>query len=196
MPITSPSSFLFVPGETRFQITYHIPYDGSLKLAPRPVMTTDTIAIMMPKSMTFKSGASSPYAPVTEEMTAQTYVARNVSGSSALEFTVSGTGQMPRDSQEGPQTGGEGATGQPVAGNTATAPANRPGGGLGNPIDPEGNNDPWAKYKWWILGGLGLAMAAGAGVMLREQRLLTRSGRRSSSLSSSHIRWSTAKPQG
>jgi hypothetical protein len=38
---------------------------------------------------------------------------------------------------------------------------------LGNPIDPEGTNDPWAKYKWWILGGLGLAMAAGAGVMLK-----------------------------
>ncbi len=40
--------------------------------------------------------------------------------------------------------------------------------GLGTPIDPEGTNDPWAKYKWWILGGLGLAMAAGAGVMLKN----------------------------
>jgi hypothetical protein len=38
---------------------------------------------------------------------------------------------------------------------------------LGNPIDPSGNDDPWAKYKWWILGGLGLAMAAGAGIMLK-----------------------------
>jgi hypothetical protein len=38
---------------------------------------------------------------------------------------------------------------------------------LGVPLDPEGNNDPWAKYKWWILGGLGLAMAVGAGTMLK-----------------------------
>jgi hypothetical protein len=38
---------------------------------------------------------------------------------------------------------------------------------LGVPLDPEGNNDPWAKYKWWILGGLGLAMAVGAGIMLK-----------------------------
>ena len=38
---------------------------------------------------------------------------------------------------------------------------------MGTPLDPEGANDPWAKYKWWILGGLGLAMAAGAGVMLK-----------------------------
>jgi hypothetical protein len=39
---------------------------------------------------------------------------------------------------------------------------------LGTPLDPEGNNDPWAKYKWWILGGLGLAMAVGAGIMLKN----------------------------
>jgi hypothetical protein len=39
---------------------------------------------------------------------------------------------------------------------------------LGKPLDPEGTNDPWAKYKWWILGGLGLAMAVGAGVMLKN----------------------------
>jgi hypothetical protein len=38
---------------------------------------------------------------------------------------------------------------------------------LGTPLDPEGTNDPWAKYKWWILGGLGLAMAVGAGMMLK-----------------------------
>jgi hypothetical protein len=39
---------------------------------------------------------------------------------------------------------------------------------LGVPLDPEGTNDPWAKYKWWILGGLGLAMAVGAGIMLKN----------------------------
>ena len=39
---------------------------------------------------------------------------------------------------------------------------------MGTPLDPEGTNDPWAKYKWWILGGLGLAMAVGAGIMLKN----------------------------
>jgi hypothetical protein len=115
MPLGDPNHYAFVfpirPKETRFQITYHIPYDGSLKLGPRPVLNTDTIAIMMPKSMTFKAGASAPYSPVTEELSAQTYVARNVSPSSPLEFTVSGTGQLPRDSQAGaaggPTTAGD-----------------------------------------------------------------------------------------
>jgi hypothetical protein len=39
---------------------------------------------------------------------------------------------------------------------------------LGTPIDPEGENDPWAKYKWWVLGLLGLGLAGGAGVMLKN----------------------------
>jgi hypothetical protein len=174
MPLGDPNHYTFVfpirPGETRFQITYHLPYNGSLKLTPRPVMVTDTIAIMMPKSMKFTAGASSPYSPVTEELTAQTYVARSVSSSQALEFTISGTGQLPRDSQAaGGQSAASDGGQQPAAAAGSAATDTRPGGGLGNPIDPEGTNDPWAKYKWWILGGLGLAMAAGAGIMLRNQ---------------------------
>ncbi|MDE1175108.1 MAG: carboxypeptidase regulatory-like domain-containing protein [Edaphobacter sp.] len=179
MPLGDPNHYAFVfpirPGETRFQITYHIPYSGSINLGPKPSLATDTVAIMMPKSMTFKAGASSPYSPVTEEMSAQTFVARNVSSSSPLAFTISGAGQLPRDSQAaaGPG-GGPGQTDQSAAGTQPSASTGsaatdtRPGGGLGTPIDPEGNNDPWAKYKWWILGGLGLAMAAGAGVLLKS----------------------------
>jgi hypothetical protein len=127
----------------------------------------------MPKSMTFKPGPSAPYTPVTEETTAQTYVARSVQPSQALDFTVSGTGQMPRDA------GAAAAAGEPATAD-ASAPAGaggaagsaasdtRPGGGLGVPLDPEGTNDPWAKYKWWILGGLGLVMAVGAGILLKN----------------------------
>ena len=68
-------------------------------------MPTDTIAVMMPKSMTFKAGPSAPYSPVTEETTAQTYVARSVAPSEPLDFTVSGTGQMPRDTEAAATTG-------------------------------------------------------------------------------------------
>jgi hypothetical protein len=177
-----PNHFAFIfpirPGETRFQITYRLPYSGSLKFAPKPTMVTDTVAVMMPKSMSFQAGPSAPYAPVTEDTTAQTFVARNVSPSQPLEFTVSGSGQLPRDNAaatagEGGAAGGQ----QPQAGgNTSAAADTRPGGGLGTPLDPEGTNDPWAKYKWWILGGLGLAMAAGAGVMLKNNSGQTPSG--------------------
>jgi hypothetical protein len=135
------------------------------------MMPTDTVAIMMPKSMTFKPGPSAPYTAVTEETTAQTYVARNAEPSQPLDFTVSGTGQMPRDTAAAAAGGGatSDASARAGAGGGVSSAAGdtRPGGGLGVPLDPEGTNDPWAKYKWWILGGLGLAMAVGAGMMLK-----------------------------
>jgi len=161
VPLGEPNHYAFIfpirPGETRFQITYKLPYSGSLKFSPRVMMPTDTIAVMMPKSMTFKPGPSAPYTPVTEETTAQTYVARSVAPSQTLDFTVSGTGQMPRDTGAAAAAGEGGpaadASAQAGAGGAAGTAASdtRPGGGLGTPLDPEGTNDPWAKYKWWIL---------------------------------------------
>jgi hypothetical protein len=175
VPLGDPNHYAFIfpirPGETRFQVSYRLPYSGSFKFAPRVAMATDTIAIMMPKSMTFTAGPSASYTPVTEETTAQTYVVRNAEPSQPLDFTVSGTGQMPRDA--GAAAGGAAtadASAPAGAGGGAVSAANdtRPGGGLGVPLDPEGTNDPWSKYKWWILGGLGLAMAVGAGIMLKN----------------------------
>ena len=169
----APNHYAFIfpvrPGETRFQITYKLAYSGSFKFTPRPTMATDTVAIMMPKSMKFAAGQATSYAPVTEDTTAQTYVARSVVPSQPMEFTVSGEGQLPRDTAAGATgTGDPAATAAPGTAATATAATDtRPGGGLGTPIDPEGTNDPWAKYKWWILGGLGLILAAGAGLMLK-----------------------------
>jgi len=171
-PLSEPNHYTFLfpirPGETRFQISYRLPYDGSLKFAPRVMMPTDTVAIMMPKAMTFKAGPSTGYTPVTEETTAQTYVARSVQPSQPLDFTVSGTGQMPRD-ENAAATQGAATQGDAAARASSAAQADtRPGGGLGVPLDPTGNDDPWAKYKWWILGGLGLVMAVGAGIMLKN----------------------------
>jgi hypothetical protein len=172
-PLGDPDHYTFVfpirPGETQFQISYRLPYDGSLKLSPKPSMTFDTVAIMMPKSMTFQAGPGASYTPVTEETSAQTYVARNVAPTQQIGFTVSGTGQLPRDNAAA--TAGSNGQPGPAAGQSAEGSAandTRPGGGLGNPLDPSGKDDPWSKYKWWIIGALGLAMAAGAGIMLKN----------------------------
>jgi hypothetical protein len=174
----SPNHFTFVfpirPGETRFQVSFHVPYTGSFTFSPKASMTTDTVAVMMPKSMTFKAGSGAAFTPVTEETTAQTFVSRNVAPSQALPFTVSGSGELPRDEASaaggsgGPQPGGGAAADAANAAGATAATDTRPGGGLGTPIDPTGDQDPWAKYKWWILGGLGLALAAGAGLMLKN----------------------------
>jgi len=64
----------------------------------------------------------------------RTYVARNVAPSQALDFTVSGIGQLPRDSQAAAAGGAAGtdASAQTGAGNTAAVDT-RPGGRTGQP---------------------------------------------------------------
>jgi hypothetical protein len=52
-------------------------------------------------------------------------------------------------------------SGAPDAGATDS----KPGGGIGAPI---GTPDPLSKYKWWILGGLALLLAAAAAFLLRK----------------------------
>jgi len=171
VPMGDPNHYTFIfplrPGETRFQVTYKLPYKDGFTFSPKPSIATDTIAVIMPKSMTFKAGQSAPYTSVTEETTAQTYVARNVSPSEPLSFTVSGTGQLPRDDNAPADQNAAQGSANGGGGPVTSANDTRPGIGLNNPIDPEGTNDPWAKYKWWIIAGLGLLLAAGAGVMLK-----------------------------
>lgn len=158
------------PGDTEFHLWYHVPYTGSFTFKPKPTMATTNLAIMMPKSMTFKAGAGTGYTTVTEDVggAAQAFVARNVVPSEPLEFTVSGTGELPRESAA--TQGGQGATGAPgPAGATDVDPSKdtRPGGGLGVPVDKDAERDPWTKYRWWIVGGLGLALAAAAGFVMK-----------------------------
>ncbi len=161
-------------GQTRFQIAYKVPYSGSFQFTPLATMATDNVVVMMPKAMKFDGGAS-PFSSVAEEVDAQTYVARSVPLGKTMSFTVSGTGQLPRatttpqDASQQDQGSGQPATGTPATGADANADpgantsSNRPGGGLGAPI---GSPDPLSKYKWWIVGGLALLLACGAGFLL------------------------------
>ncbi len=178
VPLAEKNHFTFLfpirPGETRFQITYRVPYTGKLALEPKLTMPTDTVAIMIPKSMTFAPVAGAPYSPVDDEVNAHTLVARSVAPNAPLGFTLTGTGQLPRDANAPTQAAGQSAEGAAQGAgqaqdNSQSATADtRPGGGLGNPLDESGNRDPWAKYKWWILSGIAVLLAAGAGVLLRK----------------------------
>jgi hypothetical protein len=114
-----------------------------------------------------------------------TFLATNATPGKPVDFTVSGTGSMPREAQGQPQgqpgQGGMGTTGMtgtdasaqggaPDAGGrpdqSGQPAANRPGGGLGN---PNGTPDPLNKYKGWILSGLGLALVIAAAFLLRAR---------------------------
>jgi hypothetical protein len=145
--------------DTLFQLSYTVPYSGGkFTFRPQVSLPTQSVGVLLPKSMTFTAGSGSVFQSVPEDPNVQTYVARNLVPGKALEFTISGTGSMPREAQGAPQQGEAGA---PEAG----TPGNQPGGGIGAPINTP---DPLTKYKWWILGALALLLAAAAAFLLRK----------------------------
>ena len=142
---------------TLFQVQYNLPYSsGKYSFHSQVTLPADTVWVVLPKSMTFTGGNGSGFESSPQDPTVQTFLARNVAPGKALEFSVSGTGSFARDDQGG-QSSDSG--GQPGA--TPTGP----GGGIGEPINTP---DPLSKYKWWILGGLALLLAAGAAFLLRR----------------------------
>ncbi len=158
------------PGETEFQVTYKLPYtaDKGFEFQPRPTMTTDNLVVMLPKSMTFKPGPSAPYSPVQdEEVSAQTYLARNAQPSQPLAFTITGAGQLPRDADQGAGQSQAASGSSPAAADVAAGRG--PGGGLGVPVDKDAEHEGWiSKYKIWIVLALGLFFAAAAGFLLKK----------------------------
>jgi hypothetical protein len=141
--------------DTQFNISYTIPYSGSFTFRPQVSLSTQSVGVLLPKSMTFTPGSGSVFTPINQDPNIQTFVAKNATPGKALEFTVSGVGSMPREDQ------GAGAGGQ-----AAAAPGGgQPGGGIGEPIHTP---DPLTDYKWWILGGLALVFVAAAAFLLRK----------------------------
>jgi hypothetical protein len=198
VPVGDPNHYAFVfpvrPGETRFQVSYHLPYAGSLQFSAKVAMATENLVVMLPKTMDFKP-AGSEFQTVPDSVASQTFVRKGVSPEQPVAFTVSGTGSMPRGAQAG--SGGSGGSGgaqqdggqvgSQVGGQaggqgspTAAQPDNgastdtRPGGGLGPPIDTP---DPLNKYKWWILSGLALVLVMAAAWLLRKPQPKADGGR-------------------
>lgn len=146
---------------TTYQIVWHVNYSGSYKISPRLLLGAGEVAVMLPKSMSLKPGTSSSLHATSDVDGAQTWLAKGASPTQSLEFTVSGTGTLPQDAQQG--GGAMGGNGEAAGANAATT--NGPGGGLGAPIDTP---DALQKYKYWILGGLAVILAIIAGFMLRK----------------------------
>src|SRR5258708_4687809 len=139
------------PGETTFQIGYHLPYSGELKLDPKATYAVDHVAVGIPKSMQFSPTSSgSAFQLMREENGVEMYVATSVKPGQPLGFKISGTGAFPRE-QENAQADPNSADGR--------AANNLPGGGLGR---PEEAPDALHHYRWWLIGGLLLMLAGGA----------------------------------
>ena len=142
--------------DTQFTVSYSLPYSGKFTFRPQVSLPAQSVGVLLPKSMTFAAGAGSTFQTLQQDPNVQTFVAKNAAPGKPLEFTVSGTGAMPREEQ-GAAAGAQGQE--------AGAPTGQPGGGIGAPINTP---DPLSKYKWWILGGLALVLVAAAAFLLRK----------------------------
>jgi hypothetical protein len=143
--------------DTLFQVSYNVPYSsGKYNFKSVITMPADNVAVLLPKSMTFTAGSGAPFKSVQEDPGIQTFLIKNAVPGKEIEFTVSGTGSIPREAQ-GAASGSQADTG--------AQPGNQPGGGIGNPINTP---DPLSKYKWWILGALALLLTAAAAFLLRK----------------------------
>jgi hypothetical protein len=162
-------TFPLRPGETLFQVIYTLPYTGTESFSLKLGMATGDVAVVLPKAMQFDGGTQ--FQPIEPDPRTQNFDAHQPGLDHPIQFTISGSGTLPQRTEES-QAGAQGAADQSgAAAQSAQQPVtrdSRPGGGLGVPDDPEGTNDPWAKYKGFILGGLGLALAIGAAIMLKS----------------------------
>ena len=147
------------PGLTRFEVAYQMAYSGSANLDPKSLYPTEHFVVMHPKTMQFTAASDSAGfkpTPYPDEPDAVMQVASNTKLGENLAFKISGEGMLPSP-QEADTAKGE-------AGGKAD---NRPGGGLGPPIDAP---DPLQKYRWQILGGIAAALIlGGVYVAMRQQ---------------------------
>ena len=167
-------SFPIKPGETRFQLAYRLPYNGTLTFAPQLLHTPEHFVVMLPSTMQWKPTNAASFQAMQDQPGITVQVASRPASSQAVAFTISGTGTIP-DAQESAQGGGG-------MGGGSTANESRPGGGLGAPIDAP---DPLEKYRWWILGAFTVALCAGALYTLRRQQSTVTAGEMASSVSAS-----------
>jgi hypothetical protein len=160
--------------DTLFQLGYHLPYSaGKYTFKAEVTLPADNFAVLLPKSMAFTPGDGTAFKPVPQDPGVQTYLVKNAAPGKTMEFTIAGTGSMPREQQGAPagsQAGAGMGTGAQDSGNSpdagSGAPSAQPGGGLGPPV--KGSSALPQGAAWWILGGLALLLVAGAAFLLRK----------------------------
>ena len=162
-------SFLFPlrPGTTQFQVEYQLPYDGSANIDPKSIYPLQHFVAIVPKGMNFAAASSTNYQSMNDpqQPDANVQVASGAQAGQSLAFKVSGTGslQARQENAGAPNDGGSSAQGD------------RPGGGLGPPIDAP---DPLQKYRWWILGAFAVALVVGGVYVASRQQAAAREAAR------------------
>src|SRR5713226_9035679 len=156
-------NFPLRPGETQFQLEFTLPYSGEIKIDPKPLYPAEHLVVVIPKTMQFKS-ESPRYQTVQNPQQGDTIVemAQQTKPGVPLGFTLKGNGVI----TESPGETASGAAQQQDQQQQTQGRDNRPGGGLGVPIDAP---DALQQYRWPILGGFAVLLAIGGWVVTKRQ---------------------------
>src|ERR1700730_6511723 len=167
-------NFPLRPGETQFQMEFTLPYSGEIKIDPKPLYPAKHLVVVLPKTMQFKAANPPSFQSMQNpsQGDSQVEVARQTKPGQPLAFTLTGNGVI----TESP---GEVASGaarqqdqlqqqQPDQTQTRDnrSSDDRPGGGLGVPIDAP---DALQQYRWPILGGFAVLLAIGGWAVTKRQ---------------------------
>jgi hypothetical protein len=163
-------AFLFPlrPGTTQFQVAYQLPYTGSANIDPKSIYPLQHFVAILPKTMQFTPAPGASYKSMDDpqQPDANVQVVSGTQSGQSLAFKISGEGTL-QARQEGAGAPSEGPS---------TQNDNRPGGGLGPPIDAP---DPMQKYRWYILGGFALVLVIGGVFVASRQQAANRAARSS-----------------
>ncbi len=153
------------PGETQFQVSYHLPYSGETSIAPKPLGEVQHFVVMTPPGMTFTPKNPQQFQSMPDQPGVM--VLTNVKPGQDLSFRLAGTGEFQAEGQQGAQSTGRGdaSGGGAMGGSQAAANDNRPGGGLGAPIDVP---DPLHEYRAYILGAFALVLVMGGAYVVSK----------------------------
>lgn len=147
-------TFPIRPGRTQLQVTYKLPYKGSRDFTLNADMPLAELGVMLPKSMRFNSAGDALHS-AADESGMSVFVAKSIATGQQLKFSIAGEGAAPSDNQ------------QQAGGGPAESQSNRPGGGLGAPIEAP---DPLGGSRWYIIGVLAAGLAGGGFWLWRRAR--------------------------
>ena len=99
-------AFPLRPGETQFQVSYHLPYSGAARIEPKLLSAMEHFVVMLPKEMQFKPEAGS-FQSIPDETGANVQVVTGVQPSQHLAFTVGGNGTLHLGDEQAQGGGGE-----------------------------------------------------------------------------------------
>ena len=154
---------------------FTLPYTGEIKIDPKPLYPAEHFVIVLPQTMQFKAANPPSFESVHDpsQGDSQVEIARQTKPGQPLGFALTGNGVI----TESPGQVASGAArqqdqlqeqqqpDQPQARDNRSSD-NRPGGGLGVPIDAP---DALQKYRWPILGAFAVLLAIGGWAVTKRQ---------------------------